>query len=110
MAVSLVAGAPTACSVLLALGFAPAAAQDAAASAPGATAALPGVVITGTRLPLTPSAMSQTITIVDDAELQITDPASIEEVLSRVLAFSSIVSGPADSRRCTCVARSRATS
>jgi vitamin B12 transporter len=74
--------APTACGVLLALGVAPAAAQDAGVSA--ATEALPGVVITGTRLPLTPSGMSQTITIVDDKELQLTDPANIEEVLSRV--------------------------
>ncbi len=42
------------------------------------------VTLTGTRLPMTPSGMAQTITIVDDKEIQVTNPASVEEALSRV--------------------------
>ena len=55
-------------------------ASDAAASAGAAQQ----VTLTGTRLPMTPSGMAQTITIVDDKEIQVTNPASVEEALSRV--------------------------
>lgn len=55
-------------------------ASDAAAS----VAQLAQVVVIGTRLPITPSGMAQTITIVDDKEIQITNPASVEDALSRI--------------------------
>ncbi len=42
------------------------------------------VTLTGTRLPITPSGMAQTITVIDDKEIQRTNPASVEEALSRV--------------------------
>jgi vitamin B12 transporter len=44
----------------------------------------PGVVVTGTRLPMTPGGMAQTITVLDQQEIQRTNPASVEEALSRI--------------------------
>lgn len=41
-------------------------------------------MLTGTRLPLTPSGMAQTITVIDDKEIQQTNPANVEDLLSRV--------------------------
>ena len=67
----------------------------------------PPVTLTGTRLPMTPSGMAQTITVIDDKEIQQTNPANVEEALSRFPACSSIVPAPAGFRRCTCVARNR---
>ena len=42
------------------------------------------VQLTGTRLPITPSGLAQTITVVTDETIQQTNPANIEELLSRV--------------------------
>jgi vitamin B12 transporter len=61
----------------------PAQAQQVAA-APASSAQVQQVTLTGTRLPMTPSGMAQTITIVDDKEIQRTNPASVEDALSRV--------------------------
>jgi vitamin B12 transporter len=55
------------------------AAGDSASSIPAQQ-----VTLTGTRLPMTPSGMAQTITVVADKEIQVTNPANVEEALSRV--------------------------
>ncbi len=67
---------------LVATSIAVQAQQPADASAP--VTQLPPIVLTGTRLPITPSGMAQTITVVDDKEIQQTNPANVEEVLSRI--------------------------
>lgn len=73
-------------SAALVVAVAPLAPMDAAwAQQPVAAAdSADKVVITGTRLPITPSGLAQTITVVDDKEIQVTSPARIEDLLSRI--------------------------
>jgi vitamin B12 transporter len=63
-----------------ALQWMPVLAQQPAAEISGPTP----VVLTGTRLPMTPAGMAQTITVLDQQEIQRTNPANVEEALSRI--------------------------
>lgn len=42
------------------------------------------VVVTGTRLPLTPAGLAQNVTVIEHAEIMASHPSGIEDVLSRV--------------------------
>jgi len=53
------------------------------------------VVVTGTRLPMTSAGLAQNVTVVDQAEIQASHPASIAEVLSRVTGIYVDEAGPA---------------
>ena len=53
------------------------------AQTPAATE-LPPVVVSGSRLPATPSGLAQSVTVIDQKEIQQGNPARIEDVLGRV--------------------------
>ena len=55
-------------------------AQDKAAS----TTELPQVLVSGSRLPVTPSGLAQNVTVIDQRQIQESNPARLEDVLSRV--------------------------
>jgi iron complex outermembrane receptor protein/vitamin B12 transporter len=44
----------------------------------------PGIVVTGTRLPLTPAGLAQNSTVIGQQEIQETNPERIEDLLARV--------------------------
>lgn len=52
------------------------------------------VVVTGTRLPLTSTGLAQNVTVVDQAEIQASQPSGIEDVLSRVAGIYVDQAGP----------------
>lgn len=60
-------------------------AQDTSAASPGSTA-LPPISITGTRLPVTPSGLAQSVTVIDQRQIQENNPARLEDILQRVTA------------------------
>ena len=45
---------------------------------------LPQVVVSGSRLPVTPSGLAQSVTVIDQKQLLETNPARLEDVLARV--------------------------
>lgn len=45
---------------------------------------LPPVVVSGSRLPVTPSGLAQSVTVIDQRQIQESNPARIEDVLARV--------------------------
>ena len=53
------------------------------------------IVVTGTRLPITSAGLAQNVTVVDQAEIQVSHPSSIAEVLSRVTGVYVDEAGPA---------------
>ena len=54
-----------------------------AQSAPPATG-LPEVLVTASRLPSTPSGLAQSVTVIDQQQLQEANPARLEDILNRV--------------------------
>jgi len=65
------------------LALALSAASGAASAQSAGTAELPQVVVSGSRLPITPSGLAQNVTVIDQRQIQESNPARIEDILGR---------------------------